>query len=228
MIENVPKLPSSLKVFHMMRQEFTKIYKWTQLLAGLLLALVIWNFPCAALADVSQADIEAIMRTREIAVEALNTRDFSKIDPYLHPQFTITTVDNQVFHTTSEFEKYWDQQFSTTIENIQMQLQGETIRTFLSPGIDVAQGAAITTFSFQDGKSADMALRWTAVLQKLGDKWVIQSLHFSSNLLDNPVLSAAQKSNKILAIVAGLGGFFLGVITMTILHRRTQQPATTV
>lgn len=211
-----------------MEQKFTNIYKLAQLLGTVLLAIVIWNFPSSALADVGQGDIDAIIRTREIALEALNTRNFTKIDPYLHPQFTITTVDNQVFHTTSEFEKYWNQQFSSTIENIKMQLQGETIRTFLSPEIDVAAGGAITTFSFKDGKSADMALRWTAVLQKLEDKWMIQSLHFSSNLLDNPVLNAARQLNKTLAVAAGLGGFLLGAATMVILHRRTKRRATIV
>jgi len=109
-----------------------------------------------------------------------------------------------------------------------MQLQGETIRTFLSPEIDVAAGGAITTFSFKDGTSANMALRWTAVLQKLEDKWMIQSLHFSSNLLDNPVLNAARQLNKTLGVAAGLGGFLLGAATMVILNRRTKRRATIV
>lgn len=211
-----------------MKQKFTNIYKLAQLLSIVLLAIVIGNFSSSALADVGQGDIDAIIRTREIALEALNTRNFTKIDPYLHPQFIITTVDNQVFHTTSEFEKYWNQQFSSTIENIKMQLQGETIRTFLSPEIDVAAGGAITTFSFKDGKSANMTLRWTAVLQKLEDKWMIQSLHFSSNLLDNPVLNAARQLNKTLGVAAGLGGFLLGAATMVILNRRTKRRATIV
>lgn len=211
-----------------MKQKFTNIYKLAQLLSIVLLAIVIGNFSSSALADVGQGNIDAIIRTREIALEALNTRNFTKIDPYLHPQFIITTVDNQVFHTTSEFEKYWNQQFSSTIENIKMQLQGETIRTFLSPEIDVAAGGAITTFSFKDGKSANMALRWTAVLQKLEDKWMIQSLHFSSNLLDNPVLNAARQLNKTLGVAAGLGGFLLGAATMVILNRRTKRRATIV
>lgn len=211
-----------------MKQKFTNIYKLAQLLSTVLLAIVIGNFSSSALADVGQGDIDAIIRTREIALEALNTRNFTKIDPYLHPQFIITTVDNQVFHTTSEFEKYWNQQFSSTIKNIKMQLQGESIRTFLSPEIDVAAGGAITTFSFKDGKSANMTLRWTAVLQKLEDKWMIQSLHFSSNLLDNPVLNAARQLNKTLGVAAGLGGFLLGAATMVILNRRTKRRATIV
>jgi ketosteroid isomerase-like protein len=180
--------------------------------------VVIWNIPLSALADVNQQDIDSIIRTRELALQALNTRDFSQIEPYLHPSFTITTVDNQVFHKVPEFEKYWNQQFADTIENIQMALKGDILRTFLSPQTLVSSGDAIATFSFKDGNVADMAMRWTAVLQKLQDRWTIQSLHFSSNLLDNPVLNAAQRQRWIFAVVAGIGGFLLGVITMLLLR----------
>ncbi|MEH1795052.1 MULTISPECIES: YybH family protein [unclassified Nostoc] len=206
----------------MMKQRWASRYKCTQLLWSVLLVLVIWNLPQSALADVNPQEINAIIRTRDIALQALNTRDFAKIQPYLHPSFTITTVDNQIFHKVPEFEKYWNQQFSSSIKDIKMQLKGDTIRTFLTPDIDVASGEAIASFSFKDGKTADMALRWTAVLQKLQDKWMIQSLHFSSNLLNNPVLNAAQQLGQILAVAAGVGGFLVGAVTMLLLRRRNK------
>ncbi|WP_353931577.1 nuclear transport factor 2 family protein [Okeanomitos corallinicola TIOX110] len=207
----------------MINQKWKSIYKFTQILLSVLLVFVIWNVPQNALAaDVSPEDLKSIIRTRDIALESLNTRDFTKVQPYLHPDFTITTVDNQVFHKVPEFETYWNQQFSNTIEDIKMKFKGDTLRTFLTPEIDVATGEAITTFSFKDGKSADMGVRWTAVLQKLPDKWVIQSLHFSSNLLDNPVLKAAQQVGKMIAIGAGIAGFMLGTLIMLLLRRRTR------
>ncbi|AUS99846.1 protein kinase [Nostoc sp. CENA543] len=193
--------------------------KCTQLLCSILLVLGIWCLPQAALAD-NQQEINSILQTREIALEAINNRDFSKVQPYLHPSFTITTVDNQVFHKVPEFEKYWNQQFSSTIQNIKMNLTGDTVRTFLSPEIVVSSGEALATFAFKDGKAADMGMRWTAVLQKLQDKWTIQSLHFSSNLLNNPVLNAAQGLGRTIAIAAGVGGFLVGVVTMLVLRRQ--------
>ncbi|OUL35971.1 nuclear transport factor 2 family protein [Nostoc sp. 106C] len=207
----------------MLKQRWASQYKYTQILCSILLMLAIWNIPQYALADTNQQEINAIIRTREIALQALNNRDFSKIEPYLHPSFTITTVDNQVFHKIPEFEKYWNQQFATTIKDIKMNLKGEPVRTFLSPETVVSSGDAIATFAFKDGNAADMGMRWTAVLQKLQDKWTIQSLHFSSNLLDNPVLNAAQRLRWIMAIAAGVGGFLLGAVTMLLLRRQSKQ-----
>jgi ketosteroid isomerase-like protein len=210
------------RLFYMLKQRWTNGYRYAKLFCCILLLLVAWNIPQSALADNNQ-EISAIIRTREIALQALNERDFSKIEPYLHPTFTITTVDNQVFHKVPEFEKYWNQQFKNTIKDITMNLKGEPIRTFLSPETVVSSGDAIATFSFQDGKVADMAMRWTGVLQKLQDKWTIQSLHFSSNLLDNPVLNAAQGLGRTVGIAAGLGGFLLGALTMRLLPRRAEK-----
>ncbi|MBD2213121.1 nuclear transport factor 2 family protein [Nostoc linckia FACHB-104] len=205
----------------MLKQLWAARHKYSQLFWCIFLAVVIWNIPQSALADVNQQDINSIIRTRDIALQALNTRDFSKIEPYLHPSFTITTVDNQVFHKVPEFEKYWNQQFSTTIKDIKMQLKEEPVRTFLSPEIDVSTGDAIASFYFKDGKAADMALRWTAVLQKAQDKWTIQSLHFSSNLLDNPVLNATWRWSQTMAAITGIGGFLLGVVVTFVLRRKS-------
>ena len=211
----------------MLNQQYQSIYRITLICLSLLLILFIWTVPKNALAvDISPEDLKSIISTRDIALESINTRNFSKIQSYLHPDFTITTVDNQVFHKVPEFEKYWNQQFSNTIEDIKMKLKGDTFRTFLTPEIDVASGEATTTFSFKDGNTADMDVRWTAVLQKLQDKWVIQSLHFSSNLLDNPVLNAAKQAaknlGKIVGIISGIGGFVLGILVMLLLRNRSR------
>lgn len=207
----------------MIKQRRSSRYKCIQLLWVALLVLAIWNVPQCAIADVSQQEVNAIVRTREMAVQAINTRDFSKIEPYLHPTFTITTVDNRVFHKVPEFEKYWNQQFSSSIKDIKMEVKVDTPRTFLSPETAISYGDAIATFFFKDGNKPTMAMRWTAVLQKFQNRWTIQSLHFSSNLLDNPVLSGTQRVGSAGAVAAGVGGILLGAVAM-LLWRRKPKP----
>ena len=199
------------------------------MLVLVMLVLVSLSMPQSAWAQVSQQQVSqqdqaAIARTREMAVQAINTRDFSKIEPYLHPSFTITTVDNRVFHSAQEFEKYWNQQLTGPIKNIAMDVKVDTARTFLSPETEVAYGEAIAKFSFTDGNVRTMPMRWTAVVQKFQKKWTLQSLHFSSNLLDNPVLGTAQKVGLTGAIAAGIGGLLLGAVVTLLLRRQPKQP----
>ncbi len=207
----------------MTKQRWSSRYKCSQLLGVALLVLAIWNVPQCALADVNQQEVNAIIRAREMALQAINTRDFSKIEPYLHPSFTITTVDNRVFHKVPEFEQYWNQQFSNSIKDIKMEVKVDTPRTFLSPETAISYGDAIATFYFKDGNKPTMAMRWTAVVQKLQDRWTIQSLHFSSNLLDNPVLRGAQRVSRAWAVAAGVGGILVGAVAM-LLWRRKAKP----
>lgn len=186
-----------------------------------LLILMGLSLPQPVWATASKQDLEAIGRTREAALQAINSRDFSKIAPFLHPAFTITTVDNQIFHTPQEFERYWKQQLTAPIKNIAIALKGEITRTFLSDDTDVAYGEADSTFYFTDGSVGVMPLRWTAVLQKFQGKWTIQTLHFSSNLLNNPVLSGSQQQGRIVAIAAGVGGLLVGAGAVWLLRRRS-------
>ncbi|MGL5061186.1 MAG: YybH family protein [Microcoleus sp.] len=206
----------------MKQQKFTHQDRFLQLVCSLLVVLAMWNLPQPALAEISQQDVKGIINTREIAVQAINTRNFSKIEPYLHPDFTITTVDNRVFHKVPEFENYWKQQFGNSIKDIKMTVKVDNPRITLSPEILVSYGDAIATFYFKDNNSADMAMRWTAVMQKLQGRWTIQSLHFSSNLLNNPVLNGTQQAARFGAVAAGVGGLFLGIVGMLLWHRQRQ------
>jgi len=206
-----------------MKQKLTIRNRCWQLVCCVLLMLAIWNTPQSAFAQTNQKDIDAIINTGKIALQALNSRNFAKIEPYLHPTFTITTVDNKVFHKAQDFEAYWNKQFSKTIKDIKMSFTVDEPRRFLSPETEVSYGNAISTFYFQDGNSADMAMRWTAVMQKFQGRWMIQSLHFSSNLLDNPVLKGAQQQGNAIAVAASLIGVLLGALGMLLWQRRRKQ-----
>ena len=181
-----------------------------QLLWGILIFALCLSISNSAIADDQQEAIKSIIQTREIALQAINTMDFSKLEPYLHPSFTITTVDNRIFHNAKEFEQYWQQQLSNSIKNITLSLKGDTVRTFLSPETETAYGDATATFDFKDGNVNTMAMRWTAVMQKFQTKWTIQSIHFSANLLDNPVLKGAQQLGITMSIGSGVLGLILG------------------
>lgn len=188
---------------------------------SLVVALLVccWTAPPSWSATPSPADLELILQTREIALDALNNRDFDQVNPYLHPDFTITTVDNQLFQGVDDFETYWEDQFETNIETITMALDDETERVLLSDDLEVAYGEATSTIAFQNGPERVMRSRWTAVLQKDDDKWLIQSLHFSANLLDNPVLTATQSAMRWIGLGAGVSGAIVGAIVVWILKR---------
>jgi hypothetical protein len=68
-----------------------------------------------------------------------------------------------------------------------------------------------------DGRAFDMRGRWTATAVKDGGTWKVLAIHTGTNFLDNPVLTAAEKSTAyfgagglaIGAVIGFLVGFFL-------------------
>lgn len=187
---------------------------------GLLLGVSHLMGSAPSLAQQQQPALEQIGRLRETAVEALNTQEFDRVEPFLHPEFTITTVDNQIFHSVAEFESYWEQQLSGPIDRIEMTVtpDGETI--FLSDQTGVNYGEAASTFYFGNGDVREMSMRWSSVVQEEDEEWLLQSLHFSANLLDNPVLSASRVLGRTIGIASGIGMGLIGLLIGLLVRRR--------
>ena len=91
---------------------------------------------------------------------------------------------------------------------------------FLDDNTGVSYGVSNDRYSFLDGDVRDMKSRWSAVVQKDGGAWKLVSVHFSTNLLANPVLDAAKSSVRNAAIIAGAIMLVVGVVAGFLLGRR--------
>jgi hypothetical protein len=60
------------------------------------------------------------------------------------------------------------------------------------------------------------------VVEKDGDTWKLVSVHFSANLLDNPVIKAMQNTAQRLTIVVGVIGLGVGLVMGFLLRRRAR------
>lgn len=178
--------------------------------------------PAAQAAD--RADDHAALRAMLAkGADALNTRKFDGIVPILHPAFTIVTVDNQKFVGADEFRKYYQGLFEgpqAVLNKIEVRLDADELTRFLDVNTGVVYGTSRDTYHFKDGDTREMKTRWTAVTQKDAGGWKLVNVHFSANLLDNPVLDAAQSFAKKLSAGAAAAGIVIGALLMLLLRRR--------
>lgn len=168
-------------------------------------------------------DHEALRTLLKTAAEALNTRDFDTIAPLLHPDFTIITVDNQKLTGLNAFERYWNRLFSgegTVLERIEVNPEADELTRFLDENTGVSHGTSRDTYYFTNGDVRTMKTRWTAVVQKQEGPWKLVAVHFSANLLDNPVLEATRSQTLKIAGSALIGGLVLGIAITLIARRR--------
>lgn len=187
------------------------------------LALAATALPAGALAQDRAEDHKELRALLAKGAEALNKRNFDAIAPSLHPSFTIITVDNRKHVGLDAFKKYYAAQFDgpgAVLKNFEAKVEADEETRFIDANTGVVYGTSRETYTFQDGDVRSMQTRWSAVTKKENGGWKLASVHFSSNLLDNPVLDGVKSFYQKLAIGAAIAGLLVGALLLALLRRR--------
>ena len=173
--------------------------------------------------DQRTADHDQLRELMRRGAEALNTRKLDAMAPYLHSDFTVVTVDNRKLRGLTEFKQYWNGLFEgkdAVLRSIETKPEADDLSRFLDDNTGLSFGTSDDRYTFNDGDVRQMKSRWSAVVQKDGDAWKIVSVHFSANLLDNPVLDAARQAVQKWALMAGAIGVAVGLAFGLLMRRR--------
>jgi ketosteroid isomerase-like protein len=171
-----------------------------------------------------EAAHQELRALRDACVAALNSRSFDAIPPLLAQEFTIVTVDNQKFTKLDDFRGYFEGLFTgpnAMLEKVEVQAETDELTRFLGSGdTGIAFGTTNDTYHFKDGDVRSMKTRWSAVVKKEDARWKLASVHFSTGLLDNPVVDAAASFARTGILAAGIGGLLAGAGLGALLARR--------
>ena len=193
-----------------------KILRSTQI-TMLLIALCLYSagsFSADTMDDSRETDRAALRQILAQVEEGINKRDFNIIKPHLAPHVIVTFLNAEMTSGIDGAEKYMNRMFQGADAVLKSY---STKATVDQPAIfygDTAVAAGYTSdnFSFSDGLGFELHTRWTTTVVKEGDAWKIASLHFSSNMFDNPLLNQARKSNLYYAIA----GIVLGILAILV------------
>lgn len=92
---------------------------------------------------------------------------------------------------------------TTAKENVPARFHGD---------VAMADGIAEDEFTFADGSTMSVTSHWSTTLVKQDDQWKVSQLHFSSNIFENPLVAAAQKSMTIIGAIALVLGLIIGFL----------------
>lgn len=192
----------------------------------MLLVLAMVALPGAVLAQKPADREKDHAALRELLVkgaEALNTRNFDGIAPSLHPNFTIITVDNQKHVGLDAFKKYYLGMFEgpkALFSKFEARPEADELTRFIDANTGIVYGTSEETYHFRDGEVRKMKTRWSAVTKKERGSWKIVSIHFSTSVLDNPLLAVAKSYAGKLAAGTAIAGLIAGALLMLLLRRR--------
>jgi len=188
------------------------------------LVVLILGVPTGALAqEERKQDHDQLRALVKKGAEALSTRNLDAMAPYVHPNFTVVTIDNKKLKGIAELKAYYDSLFEgkgALLKAIEVRPEADEATDFLDANSGVSFGTSNDRYTFLDGDVREMKSRWSAVVQKDGDTWKLVNVHFSANILDNPVLNAAKSALRNTMLIAGAVGLLVGVAIGFLLRRR--------
>ena len=174
-----------------------------------------------------QAIHDQLRTIRDQFIAAVNSKDSDTLLALLHPRVILTAQDGTDLSTLrgrDGIKDYLDRLLlgpNKGIESLKLDPKADDLSELFNGDTAIAFGTSSDHYETVDGAEFDLSTRWTATLVKEGDKWLVASLHVSTNLFDNPVLGAAMKATTWIAIATGIIGLVVGLL----IGRRKRTPS---
>jgi|GEM_PF-437251 len=164
------------------------------------------------------------LRAVQAAMEqALNTRDLDAILAYVTDDVLFTTMNGDVVRGPEAIRAYFAKMMEgeeRVVDAIQADFQPAALSILYGGDLAIAYGTTDDHYRLTSGATFDIQALWSCTLLRQSGGlrqdggWKIASFHYSTNMFDNPVLSAQRRlllgGAVVAAVVFGLLGFFLG------------------
>ncbi|MFN0162652.1 MAG: nuclear transport factor 2 family protein [Burkholderiales bacterium] len=170
-----------------------------------------------------ERDHEELRGLLKLFTEAFNTRKIEPLIPYLHRDFSVTMVNQDVVTTPKELGAYLDKQFSgpdAPLKDVQIKPDTDIPTVFLEGRFGINRGGSTDTYTLKDGRVFVLNTRWTGTGIKEEGKWKVLNAHIGLNIIDNPILDAMEKLKWIWVAAAGASGLLVGTLGTLWLRRR--------
>ena len=170
------------------------------------------------------SDEAEVGKLREQMVDAFNKGDMDRLLACCDPDVVSVWQNNEVCQGREALRAFYQRVFvgpDRLVEKVTSNPQVEGRR--ISGDRAVSWGQFHDSYVRRDGTTFDLNSRFTATLAKHDGTWSVVAFHASSNVFDNPILTAGVKQVAIWAgIAAGGGGIVLGAVIGAVVarHRR--------
>jgi Domain of unknown function (DUF4440) len=168
-------------------------------------------------------DHDELRALLKIFTQAFNSRQLEPLVPYLHKDFSVTMVNQDVVTTPGELKAYIDKQFNapgSLLKDVRVEPEADILTVFFNGRFGINRGGSTDTYTLKDGRVFKIHTRWTGTAINEDGKWKVLNAHIGLNFLDNPVMDYAEMKQKIYG-AAGLAiGLLLGIVGTLLVRRR--------
>jgi ketosteroid isomerase-like protein len=152
---------------------------------------------------------------RDGLVDAMNKGDIERELTYLAPNVVVTWHNAQVSRGREGVRAYLNRILTGPnkfISAYSANVEVDELTILYGGDTGISFGSAVEHFTLANGAALDMPSRWSATLVKMGDKWLVASLHASDNLFDNPMLTMAKRTMYWAGGICLVVGLLIGML----------------
>lgn len=159
---------------------------------------------------------EQLRVLRDGITEAMNRKDVNGILTFLHPNVVFTTMNGDVAHGHQGIRDYYNKMMTgpdRVVENVTVKFIADDLTSlYLNDSMGVCYGSTQDVYTLKGGQRMDINARWTATMIKEDGKWLVTAIHYSTNMFNNPVLTALQKTMMMVGMGCAVVGLLLGMM----------------
>lgn len=177
----------------------------------LILSCLIWNAQAAD--QTAEATHNALRALRDGFIDAVNKNDIERQLTFLHTNVVVTWHNAEVSRGHEGVRAYYERLMKgpqKMVEAFSADVKVDELTALHGENAGIAWGSSVEHFKLTNARSFDLAGRWTATLIRENDKWLIASLHLSTNIFDNAIITMMKDRVMMLAIAVLLFGLLVG------------------
>lgn len=189
----------------------------------LLLGLSCVSLTAAGLDPKTEATHNELRALRDGLLDAMNKGDIERELTYLHTNVVVTWHNAETSRGREGVREYYRRLTAgpqKQVEKFSAEITVDELTILHMETTGISFGSSVEHFQLANGRSFDLKGRWTATLVRENERWLIASLHVSTNLFDNVILSLSQRYMIRVAGVASLIGLALGWLGGRVVRRR--------
>ncbi|MEO5803287.1 MAG: nuclear transport factor 2 family protein [Verrucomicrobiota bacterium] len=184
--------------------------------------IFVWSTPFSLSAQNAITEDPAHQELRQLRdglLAAMNKSDIEATLQFLHTNVVVTWHNAEVSRGHEGVRAYNNRVMtgpSKIVESFKCDVKVDELTSLYGDKTGICYGSSDEHFVLVGGKKLDLKGRWTATLVKENGRWLIASLHASTNLFDNVMLDIAKKT----AWIAAIASLLLGIVGGWLIGRR--------
>ncbi len=191
-----------------------------------LLPVLLLSLAATALADEGPdaAVHHALRQLKATMTKALNERDLDTIVANVTPDVVFTTMNGDVCRGPAQIRSYFEKMLDAPghiVKNVRVSFEADALTTLYGGNTGVAYGSSDDHYELTTGQKFDVRGRWSCTMIRSGDRWLIASFHYSTNVFDNAIINQQRKLLLGAAVATGTIALIAGILLGVFVKRKS-------